>query len=90
MHLKSYRLDLNDWHMQVYVSLQPNFFVTLQPNTQPPAQQACTLVLRKPKKSKKIQWSEETVDNENMGKKKSKCKFYVTGGRLAVACETYQ
>ena len=56
------------------------FFVTLQPNTQPPAQQACTLVLRKPKKSKKIQWSEETVDNENMGKKKSKCKCYVTGG----------
>ena len=36
--------------------------------------QNVTLVLRKPKTQKKIQWSEETVDNEDMGKKKSKCE----------------
>jgi len=36
-------------------------------------QQPVTLVLRKPKQKKKIQWTEETVDNEHMGKKKSKC-----------------
>ena len=32
------------------------------------------LKLRKPKSDKKVKWTEETVDNENMGKKKSKCK----------------
>jgi len=35
---------------------------------------AVTLKLRKPKTDKKIKWTEETVDNEGMGKKKSKCK----------------
>jgi len=31
------------------------------------------LVLRKPKKAKKVAWTEGTVDNENMNKRKSKC-----------------
>lgn len=36
-----------------------------------------TLVLRlhKPKNDKKVQWDEAVVDNEDMGKKKSKCKY---------------
>ncbi|ERL91509.1 hypothetical protein D910_08839 [Dendroctonus ponderosae] len=32
-----------------------------------------TVKLKKPKKGRKVQWSTETVDNENLGKKKSKC-----------------
>jgi len=31
------------------------------------------LVLKKPKHSKKVNWTNETVDNEHMGKRKSKC-----------------
>ncbi|XP_012262577.1 protein phosphatase 1 regulatory subunit INH3 [Athalia rosae] len=31
------------------------------------------LCLRKPKSSKKVQWTQGTVDNEHMNKKKSKC-----------------
>ncbi|CAG9839161.1 unnamed protein product [Diabrotica balteata] len=31
------------------------------------------LKLRKPRTDRKVQWSTETVDNENMNKKKSKC-----------------
>jgi hypothetical protein len=31
------------------------------------------LVLRKPKKAKKVAWTETTVDNEHMNKRKSKC-----------------
>ena len=44
--------------------------------------QNVTLVLRKPKTQKKIQWSEETVDNEDMGKKKSKCEQVVVYAAL--------
>jgi len=32
------------------------------------------LTLTKPKKDKKVNWREGTVDNEDMNKKKSKCK----------------
>ncbi|KAK0092615.1 hypothetical protein PV326_001025 [Microctonus aethiopoides] len=32
-----------------------------------------SLCLRKPRSSKKVQWTSSTVDNENMNKKKSKC-----------------
>ncbi|XP_060595767.1 E3 ubiquitin-protein ligase PPP1R11-like [Ruditapes philippinarum] len=31
------------------------------------------LKLRKPKNDKKVKWSNETVDNEHLNKKKSKC-----------------
>ncbi|XP_015177359.1 PREDICTED: protein phosphatase 1 regulatory subunit 11 isoform X2 [Polistes dominula] len=31
------------------------------------------LRLRKPRSNKKVQWTQETVDNEHMNKKKSKC-----------------
>lgn len=31
------------------------------------------LKLRKPKNDRKVQWTTETVDNEHMNKKKSKC-----------------
>ncbi|XP_064615924.1 E3 ubiquitin-protein ligase PPP1R11-like isoform X2 [Liolophura sinensis] len=31
------------------------------------------LKLKKPKNDKKVQWSNDTVDNEHMNKKKSKC-----------------
>ncbi|XP_053996737.1 E3 ubiquitin-protein ligase PPP1R11-like isoform X5 [Hylaeus anthracinus] len=33
------------------------------------------LRLRKPKPNKKVQWTQGTVDNEHMNKKKSKCKL---------------
>jgi len=36
---------------------------------------AVRLVLRKAEPKKKVGWSEETVDNENMNKRKSKCKL---------------
>lgn len=35
------------------------------------------LRLRKPKNDKKVQWTTETVDNEHLNKKKSKCKRVV-------------
>ena len=39
------------------------------------------LKLSKPQKNrKKVKWTEETVDNENMGKKKSKCKLGISLG----------
>jgi len=31
------------------------------------------LKLKKPKPSRRVQWTEETIDNEHMNKKKSKC-----------------
>lgn len=34
---------------------------------------AVVLTLRKPKSSKKVEWTQDTVDNEHMGRKKSKC-----------------
>jgi len=33
------------------------------------------LRLRMPKSNKKVQWTQGTVDNENLNKKKSKCKY---------------
>lgn len=33
------------------------------------------LKLRKPKTDRKVDWSTDTVDNEHMNKKKSKCKY---------------
>lgn len=39
----------------------------------PPEQPVIRLRLRKPKTAKKVAWSANTVDNENMNKKKSKC-----------------
>ncbi|XP_050306976.1 E3 ubiquitin-protein ligase PPP1R11-like [Anthonomus grandis grandis] len=32
-----------------------------------------TVKLKKPRTDRKVQWSTETVDNEHLGKKKSKC-----------------
>lgn len=37
----------------------------------PPA--VLKLKLKKPRPSRRVQWSEETIDNEHMNKKKSKC-----------------
>jgi len=36
------------------------------------------LKLRQPKNDKKVKWTNETVDNEHLNKKKSKCKYLVT------------
>lgn len=36
-------------------------------------QQTVVLKLKKPKSEKKVEWTSETVDNENLGRKKSKC-----------------
>ena len=38
-------------------------------------QETLVLKLHKPKSSKKVQWDEAVVDNEHLGKKKSKCEF---------------
>lgn len=39
-----------------------------------PAQNTLKITLKKEKdKAKKIKWTEDTVDNEGLGKKKSKC-----------------
>ncbi|XP_077285901.1 E3 ubiquitin-protein ligase PPP1R11-like [Arctopsyche grandis] len=42
-----------------------------QQDTQPST--IAVLTLRKPRVAKKVEWSNDTVDNENMNKKKSKC-----------------
>lgn len=34
------------------------------------------LTLRKTKPAKQVKWSTETVDNEHLNRKKSKCKFF--------------
>lgn len=41
--------------------------------TDSPGQQRLVLKLKKPKSNKKVQWGENAVDNEFMGKKISKC-----------------
>ncbi|KAH3798056.1 E3 ubiquitin-protein ligase PPP1R11-like [Dreissena polymorpha] len=45
--------------------------------SQPPQQPATTpvqvLKLKNPKNDKKVKWTNETVDNEHLNKKKSKC-----------------
>ncbi|CAL8083358.1 unnamed protein product [Orchesella dallaii] len=49
---------------------------TLEATARPEAQESSStvrLVLRKPKNKKKVVWTEETVDNEHMNKRKSKC-----------------
>ena len=33
------------------------------------------LKLKKPKNDKKLKWTQDTIDNEHMNKKKSKCNF---------------
>lgn len=42
-------------------------------STEVPEGAAVRLVLRKPKKKKSVAWTEGTVDNEDMNKRKSKC-----------------
>eukprot|EP01113_Clastostelium_recurvatum_P037748 TRINITY_DN5549_c0_g1_i2.p1 TRINITY_DN5549_c0_g1~~TRINITY_DN5549_c0_g1_i2.p1 ORF type:complete len:135 (-),score=27.13 TRINITY_DN5549_c0_g1_i2:25-429(-) len=50
------------------------------PEFEPPVPETriLTLKLQKPKHEKKVQWTEDVVDNEGMGKKKSKkcCIFH--------------
>ncbi|XP_003388545.1 PREDICTED: protein phosphatase 1 regulatory subunit 11-like [Amphimedon queenslandica] len=54
------------------ITLSTSTTTTTQEKSQPTAQMV--LHLRgKPKTDKKVQWGEEVVDNEFMGKKKSKC-----------------
>ena len=51
-------------------------------------QPTVTLKLRKPKTNKKVAWKTGVVDNEHMGKKKSKCKYSgaVSGNRPRRSC----
>ncbi|GAA6070284.1 E3 ubiquitin-protein ligase PPP1R11 [Tachysurus ichikawai] len=49
---------------------------TVQTGTPPPPQQegrSLTIKLRKRKTDKKVEWSSDTVDNEHMGRRSSKC-----------------
>ncbi|KAK6327936.1 E3 ubiquitin-protein ligase PPP1R11 [Coregonus clupeaformis] len=49
---------------------------TVQINTPPPPQQegrSLTIKLRKRKTDKKVEWSSDTVDNEHLGRRSSKC-----------------
>ncbi|XP_022089072.1 protein phosphatase 1 regulatory subunit 11-like [Acanthaster planci] len=41
--------------------------------TETPRSPSVTLKLRKPKSHKKVNWKNGVIDNEHMGKKKSKC-----------------
>ncbi|KAJ8366769.1 hypothetical protein AAFF_G00342620 [Aldrovandia affinis] len=49
---------------------------TVQADTPPPPQQegrSLTIKLRKRKTEKKVEWSSDTVDNEHLGRRSSKC-----------------
>lgn len=49
---------------------------TVPTNTPPPPQQegrSLTIKLRKRKTDKKVEWSSDTVDNEHLGRRSSKC-----------------
>ncbi|XP_020362652.1 E3 ubiquitin-protein ligase PPP1R11 [Oncorhynchus nerka] len=49
---------------------------TVQVDTPPPPQQegrSLTIKLRKRKTDKKVEWSSDTVDNEHLGRRSSKC-----------------
>ncbi|XP_034015993.1 E3 ubiquitin-protein ligase PPP1R11 [Thalassophryne amazonica] len=49
---------------------------TVQTSTPPPPQQdgrTLTIKLRKRKTDKKVEWSSDTVDNEHLGRRSSKC-----------------
>ncbi|XP_051949024.1 E3 ubiquitin-protein ligase PPP1R11 [Xyrauchen texanus] len=49
---------------------------TVQTGTPPPPQQegrSLTIKLRKRKTEKKVEWSSDTVDNEHLGRRSSKC-----------------
>ncbi|KAM3858289.1 E3 ubiquitin-protein ligase PPP1R11 [Diretmus argenteus] len=49
---------------------------TIQTTTPPPPQQegrSLTIKLRKRKTEKKVEWSSDTVDNEHLGRRSSKC-----------------
>ncbi|KAM6958714.1 E3 ubiquitin-protein ligase PPP1R11 [Aplochiton taeniatus] len=49
---------------------------TVQIDTPPPPQQegrSLTIKLRKRKTDKKVEWSSDTVDNEHLGRRSSKC-----------------
>lgn len=49
---------------------------TVQTSTPPPPQQegrSLTIKLRKRKTEKKVEWSSDTVDNEHLGRRSSKC-----------------
>ena len=74
---KTKGLEAFDISLKFYLQVVVLSFQTV--SAQP---QNVTLVLRKPKTQKKIQWSEETVDNEDMGKKKSKCEQVVVYAAL--------
>lgn len=47
--------------------------VVVQESDERTAQPTMRLKLHKPKSKKKVAWSPDTVDNEHMNKKKSKC-----------------
>jgi hypothetical protein len=42
------------------------------------------LTLKKPQTSKKVGWSQDTVDNEHLGRKKSKCKSRSLNGKVVI------
>ncbi|KAM3596205.1 uncharacterized protein V6R79_010333 [Siganus canaliculatus] len=49
---------------------------TVETNTPPPPPQegrSLTIKLRKRKTEKKVEWSSDTVDNEHLGRRSSKC-----------------
>jgi len=51
--------------------------ITVTESTETEASETLRLKLKKKPEKKKIQWTEETVDNEGLGKKKSKvcCQY---------------
>lgn len=44
-----------------------------------------TIKLRKRKTEKRVEWSSDTIDNEHLGRRSSKCRSQLYSVRLAVA-----
>ncbi|TRZ09071.1 hypothetical protein HGM15179_018046 [Zosterops borbonicus] len=52
--------------------------------TAEPEQRSLTLKLRKRKPDKKVEWSSDTVDNEHLGRRSSKCELGEMGLKMAL------
>ncbi|XP_062499412.1 E3 ubiquitin-protein ligase PPP1R11-like [Corticium candelabrum] len=55
------------------VSEEPSSSGSVTVVEEPSQSQTLVLKLKKPKSQKKVEWDSNAVDNEHMGKKKSKC-----------------
>ena len=69
-----------------------NFFIIFSLKNKFQDVRTVKLTLKKNKTEKQVKWTEGTVDNENLNKKKSKCKFNIdifTFERILLGNRTY-